>query len=500
MKGCASILILVTFLYFTNGKKQPHIVFVVADDLGWNDVSWHNSKLFTPNLEALARQGVILNQSYVQPICTPSRVAFMTGYYPYKVGRQNHVLHPLVPTGVPLRFSFISEKLREVGYSTHAIGKWHLGYCNLSYTPTYRGFDSFFGFYNGALDYYTHTRSSRQKPPNIKWNEPFMQFGFDLRNNTKVSRRYNGVYSTRLLSEVAKELISSQSPELPLYLFLSFQSVHSPLQVPKVYEDLYRHIRDEKRRKYSGMVTAMDTAVGVVVEALKTYGFWKDCVFVFTTDNGGQTVSGGNNWPLRGNKGTMWEGGTRALTFIHSSYLKKKGYVNDKLFHAVDWFPTLLSIALGNPVAGIDGVDQWNVISHDEEAVRNEIVYNIYDLDEPKAAIRKGDYKLIQGFPGKPSDWIAPSDGSLTQSIYSRMKKFDTLNNTRDSVRLYNVKKDPLERYNLAKKLPQKVKRLLSRLKELKRFMVPADDPSTDEGGEPNLWGGHFSPGWCIAK
>ncbi|XP_035210022.1 arylsulfatase B-like, partial [Stegodyphus dumicola] len=104
------------------GQQPPHIIFIVADDLGWNDVGWHNSNILTPNLDSLAKNGVILNQSYVQAVCTPSRVSFMTGYYPYRVGRQNHVLHPLIPTGVSLQLSFLPEILREVGYSTHLIG------------------------------------------------------------------------------------------------------------------------------------------------------------------------------------------------------------------------------------------------------------------------------------------------------------------------------------------------------------------------------------------
>ncbi|KAF8790754.1 Arylsulfatase B like protein [Argiope bruennichi] len=368
-------------------QKQPHIIFTVADDLGWNDVSWHNPKIFTPHLEELARDAVILNQSYVQPVCTPSRAAFMTGYYPYRIGRQNHVLNPLVPTGVPLGLTFLPEKLKQVGYSTHLIG-------------------------------------------------------------------------------------------------------NSSLKQSKLPENL---------SKRPGMVTAMDAAIGIVVEALKDKGFWDNSIFIFTTDNGGQTLAGGNNWPLRGNKGTLWEGGTRAVTFIHGPQFKK-GYVNDKLFHAVDWFPTLLHAAGVKSVSGIDGVDQWNVISEDAEAVRNEIVYNIYDSDSPRAAIRIDNYKLIEGFPGKPSDWIAPEDGSFTRSIHCRLKKNDTLENATEFLRLYDLEKDPLERYNIAKTFPWIVEKLKSRIEDLKVDMVPADDPPVDERGEPKLWGHSFSPGWCIAK
>ncbi|XP_035208017.1 arylsulfatase I-like, partial [Stegodyphus dumicola] len=330
-------------------------------------------------------------------------------------------------------------------------------------------------------------------------NEADIDVGFDLRNNTKLAREYNGVYSTTLFASVAKDLLSSHSPDEPLYLFLSFQSVHSPLQVPKAFEDRYSNIKDEKRRKYSGMVTAMDNAVGVVVEALKENGFWENCLIVFTTDNGGQTSAGGNNWPLRGGKGTLWEGGTRAVTFVYGSILKKRGYVNDKLFHAVDWFPTLLTVAGAQPVSGIDGIDQWTVLSENDTAVRNEIIYNIYDLDIPKAAIRIGDYKLIQGFPGKPTDWIAPADNSDAKSIYCTIKENST-EGLGQIYRLYNLKDDPTEHYNLAQKHPKVVHRLKRRLDKLKTRAVPADDPSSDEKGEPKFWRGSFSYGWCKAK
>ena len=117
---------------------------------GWNDVSWHNPNIHSPILEQLAASGVLLDQYYVQPTCSPSRVAMMTGKYPYRVGRQHMYIKPLMPTGIPVNVPLMPEYFKKAGYMTHAIGKWHLGFCHQNYTPTYRGFDSFYGFYNGA--------------------------------------------------------------------------------------------------------------------------------------------------------------------------------------------------------------------------------------------------------------------------------------------------------------------------------------------------------------
>ena len=117
---------------------------------GWNDVSWHNPNIHSPILEQLAASGVLLDQYYVQPTCSPSRVAMMTGKYPYRVGRQHMYIKPLMPTGIPVNVPLMPDYFKKAGYMTHAIGKWHLGFCHQNYTPTYRGFDTFYGFYNGA--------------------------------------------------------------------------------------------------------------------------------------------------------------------------------------------------------------------------------------------------------------------------------------------------------------------------------------------------------------
>merc|ERR1711973_226611 len=152
------VLVLITSLLEITASSSPNIVFIFADDLGFNDVSWHNPEVLSPHLEGLARQGIILENSYTQATCTPSRSALLSGYYPFHTGRQHDVIHPSTPTGLDSKLTLLPQYLKELNYSTHMIGKWHLGICNEAYLPFNRGFGTFYGLYNGGSDHYTHNR------------------------------------------------------------------------------------------------------------------------------------------------------------------------------------------------------------------------------------------------------------------------------------------------------------------------------------------------------
>ncbi|WAR29517.1 ARSB-like protein [Mya arenaria] len=371
--------------------KPPHIIFIVADDLGWNDVGWHNDKMFTPNLDKMASRGVILDSSYVQPVCTP----------------------------------------------------WHLGFCDWKYTPTYRGFDSFMGYYNGAEDYYTHN----------------------------------------VIAARAEEILDSVDPEKDqLYLYLPFQSVHAPLQVPQQYEDMYANISTKSRRTYCGMVSALDEAVGNITSALRDRGFMDNAII-----NGGPTYTASNNLPLRGAKTTLWEGGTRGAAFVYSeNLLEKTGYTNNEMIHAVDWFPTLLTLAGGEPDAGMDGVNQWPTVSSGAPSARSEFVYNIDDIDK-NAAIRVGQYKLIEGSPGHYNGWTP-----LPPLVAS-----DMVNASFAKHQLFDLQADPTEHHDIASDHPDVVSKLLDRLSFYKATMVPSNFPLPDPASDPKHFGGNWSPGWC---
>ena len=185
----------------------------------------------------MVRAGAILEQSYVQPICTPTRSALMTGRYPIHTGRQSKALMPEQPDGLSTQFTLMPEYLKRLGYHTHMVGKWHLGFCNESYLPTRRGFDSYYGYWTGSEHYYDHTRMSSTQPRVL---------GYDFRDNEDVAEAARGQYSAHLFAQRAQRIIGDRvvlNKTSPIFLYLAFQSVHSPLEVPEHYEKPYLHIK-----------------------------------------------------------------------------------------------------------------------------------------------------------------------------------------------------------------------------------------------------------------
>ncbi|KAL3843147.1 hypothetical protein ACJMK2_021099 [Sinanodonta woodiana] len=471
--------LLVTFVLLSlSSARPPHIVLIVADDLGWNDVGWHNPQIYTPNLDKMAQNGVILNSSYVQPICTPTRNSLMTGFYPYHTGLQHFVILDDIPGYIPSNFTTLPQKLKQLGYSTHMVGKWHLGYCNWKYTPTYRGFDSFMGYYNGREGYYNHKEGT----------------GYDFRLNEDVHYPTHGEYSAHTFAKRAIDILNSVDPQKEsLFLYLPFQSVHEPLEVPEKYENIYSHIQNKERRTYCGMVSAMDEAVGNITTVLRERGFMDNLLLVFTSDNGGNFQYGANNLPLRGNKNTLWEGGTKGAAFVYSeTLLKKTNYENTEMMHAVDLFPTLLHVAGGIPDPGIDGMNMWPTISENKSSPRTEFIYNIDEIDK-NAAIRVGDYKLIEGSPGQSNDWypLPTREVDVQQEDSGDSFSADT------EYQLFDIKNDPTEHFDISEKYPDVVDRLKKRLEEYKKSLVPAHVPPPDPKANPKYYNGTWSPGWC---
>ncbi|KAK3762415.1 hypothetical protein RRG08_061665 [Elysia crispata] len=379
-------------------SQKPHIILIVADDLGYNDVSFHGSdQIPTPNIDFLGYNGVILNNYYVSPICTPTRSALMTGRHPIHTGMEHKVIMGSMPYGLPLSETILPQYLNQLGYQSHIVGKWHLGMFKWEYTPLYRGFKSHMGHYQGRHDYYTHT-----------YETSLDEWGLDLRRKKELLWNCTGQYSTTLFRDEAVRIIHEHNVSEPLFLYLPFQAVHSGnkngvhLQAPKSYIDKFSYIENADRRTYAAMVSALDDAVGDVYDMLNSRGMLANSIIVFTTDNGGPANGFDNNaasnFPLRGLKDTLWEGGVRGVGLIHSPLIVRQGYVSNKMLHVCDWLPTLISAAGGKHllenVTSLDGVDAWEMLSHDGEAVRSEMLHNI-DPWVGKAALRVGDYKLL---------------------------------------------------------------------------------------------------------
>ncbi|XP_070548913.1 arylsulfatase J-like isoform X2 [Ptychodera flava] len=462
----------------TNQMKKPNIVFILADDLGWADIGYNNPNIITPTIDELARGGVILNQSYVTQSCSPSRAALMSGYYPYRLGFQTGGVRRQMPTGLPSDIPILPRKLRNLGYSTYMVGKWHLGYCKSAYTPNERGFDKFYGYYLASEDYYTHMAGN--------W--------LDLHDNFDPVWGEDGTYSTYLFSNKAVEFIDHHDKAKPFFMYLAYQSIHEPLQVPDKYFDMYPSVKNEMRRTLMGMATALDDGIKQVVSALKRNGLWENTLLVFSSDNGAPTLPPhqGSNWPLLGQKHQLFEGGTRAVGFIHGNMLQKTGYTYNGMIHIVDWYPTLLSVAGGKiRDQEIDGVDVWKALSTNSLSPRNEIVYNIIS-EQGEAAIRIGNFKFMNVLPYTDVCWDPPPEAEGKWGNKTCLKQNE------NGVYLFNLKDDPLEHKNLADIMPNKVRELTRRLEEKYEKVVPAFDRSYhDPEANPNNFGGVWSTGWC---
>ncbi|XP_077981419.1 arylsulfatase B-like [Glandiceps talaboti] len=472
--------------------RPPHIVFILADDLGWNDIGWNNPEVKTPVLDELARGGVLMNNTYSQPICTPTRAALMTGYYPFRTGLQHSILWRFQKSGLPLHFKILPQKLKDVGYLTHLVGKWHLGYSKWDLTPTKRGFDSFYGHLGGM------TSSYEKKSKDMLVKET--SSGYDLRDNTGVVQN-DGTFSTMLYTKRAVDIISNHYRDYPLFLYFSMDQPAKGFEVPAKYEALHEHIRNENLRKYYGKLSVMDEAVSNITKALKSRGLWEDTILFFISDNGALVVTQGNNLPFRSVAGTLFEGGSRVPAMIHGERLKRKGYVNNGLNHITDWHTTLLAVAGIQPEPDLDGKNIWDMIQDGSPSPRNEFIYNIDNFEQsPGAAIRVGDWKLIVGnpnmlYPGQflhdVDDWY-PIDRDVF--IPQGARNMETPPPPANVTYLFNLKDDPEERYDLADKYPEKVEELRKRLREYKKNAVPHVDLTLDPRANPDNFNGVFSP------
>ncbi|XP_069121302.1 arylsulfatase J-like [Argopecten irradians] len=473
--------------------KQPHILFVLADDYGYNDIGYHGSEIKTPNLDKLSGEGVRLENYYVQPICTPTRSQIMSGRYQIHTGLQHSLIWAPQPNALPADIPILPEKLRQAGYSTHAVGKWHLGFYKDKYLPNNRGFDTFYGYLAGSEDYYTKI---------LCYGKDFC--GKDLRNNKEEVDPVPQTYSTEMYNDHVINMVNNYNSTKPMFIYLAFQAVHSPLQVPSRFSDKYAHIKNYNRRIYAGMVSAMDEAIGNITAAFQAKGMWDDTIMVFSTDNGGEILAGGNNWPLRGWKRSLWEGGMHGVGFVHGNMIQKKQRLSSELMHVTDWYPTLVGLAGGylNDTKPLDGFDQWKTISEGAKGPRDTVLHNIDPLTKPvgdrlegspfdnryRAAIRWRDWKLVTGFPGNGSSVPVPTTEDNIMGI-----DIDGDDSTKN-LWLFNIAKDPVERMDLSSQEPGMVMKLLTKLQEFNLTSVPCVYPPWDPNSNPERHDGWWGP------
>ncbi|NEP04078.1 MAG: arylsulfatase [Okeania sp. SIO2G4] len=387
---------------------KPNIIVILADDLGYADLGYQGSKILTPNIDKLAKTGVQLESYYGLPLCTQARAALLTGRHPMRYGLQTNVIFPGHDYGLPLDEVTLAEALKEVGYETAMVGKWHLGHAERYYWPNNRGFDHFYGNVVGEVDYNTKERAGV-----VDWQ----------RNGEKLDivAPEDGYY-TDLIGEEAVKLIHQHDQSKPFFLYFSSLAPHTPLQAPPEdvaeYEadDLFPGDENLDQRKYAAMITILDEQVGYMLDALEEEGMRENTLIYFSTDNGGikqtkfSAPGGGDhaeeppasNAPFRGGKMTLYEGGVRVPAIVNwpaAQFQKKK--VNEPLHH-VDIMPTLLALAgvEGSPGHPFDGKNAWATIAEGALSPHEDILINV---EAYRGAIRKGNWKLIKyaTLPGK---------------------------------------------------------------------------------------------------
>jgi len=414
--------------------SKPNVVIILADDLGWADVGFHGSDIQTPNIDALSRDGTQLNRFYSFPVCSPTRSALMTGRSPMRLGLGYTVIRPWSKYGLPLAEHTIAQSFQSAGYQTAMAGKWHLGHSRKSFFPMARGFDHQYGHFNGAIDYYTHDREG-----GLDWNR-------DGKSLVEEG------YSTDLIAAEASNRIRQRDKAKPLFLYVPFNAPHSPLQAPKNLIDKYARRTDEKRRNYAAMVDRMDTGVGTILATLEAEGMTENTLVVFFSDNGGPTLGGATNTPLRGQKASTFEGGIRVPAVVRWPGVVKAGAVSNQVGGAFDLFPTLAAAAGITPRNKLpfDGRNLWPVIVGKQRPFERENLFFSIENDQTLSyAVHSGSWKLVTVESGGPKKQL-----------------------------LFRIEEDPNETTDLAAKHPEIVKKLQAAVDEWVKTQ-PADAERT---------------------
>jgi arylsulfatase A-like enzyme len=449
MRPYASVLFLLGLCLQTLAADapKPNIVFLLIDDLGYADCGFNGGKeIKTPNIDRLAKSGTIIDSHYVQPVCSPTRSTLLTGRYPTHTGVYT-IVSPGAAWGLPLAERTLADALRSVGYRTALTGKWHLGEFEKAYQPNARGFDHQYGHFFGMLDYYTHERMNK-----LDWyrnGEPLKEEG----------------YTTHLITKEACKVIESGDKSKPLFLYLPFNGVHAPFQVPDSYLKPYGGLKGN-RQKLAGMLAAVDEAIGKIEESLKKTGMLENTLIVFSSDNGGPPP--GDNTPFRDYKGTIFEGGTRAAAFATwPGHIPADKHVTQPM-HMVDWYPTLIKLAGGSleQKLPIDGLDVWPMLTKGA-ASPHDAILSVSTQGPARAAVRMGDWKLLVS--GNPDADTGEDDGAKKAK-----KKGKAAAGKYEPVALYNLIEDPSESKNLADAQPERVKAMRTRLAELLKDAVPS--------------------------
>lgn len=377
----------------TAAEQRPNILLIVADDLGYADVGFNGCKdIPTPHLDALARLSTRCTNGYVtHPFCSPTRAGLLTGRYQQRFGHENNPawLPDDTVAGLPLTETTLPQVLKHSGYSTGAVGKWHLG-AHPQFHPNQRGFDKYFGVLGGGHTYLN----------GVKLGE---EYSIPLdRNGQKEPLKG---HLTEVLGKEASAFVTLQKSEsTPWFLYLAFNAPHTPLQVTEEQLERVRHIPDETRRKYAGLVIGLDDAVGNVMNALRNSGQAENTLVWFMSDNGGPVaVTHSQNTPLRGAKGNLFEGGIRVPFLVSWPGHIPAGKDYDAPVVSLDAFATSVAVSTATvpDPARVEGRNLVPYLSGEKASAPHDRLF-WRTGGGIKFAVREGDWKLVAENPQKP--------------------------------------------------------------------------------------------------
>ena len=464
--------LLIASIFFTSyGFPSPNIVIILADDLGWNDVSYHGSEIKTPNIDKLISSGVELDRFYVQPTCSPTRAELMTGKSAMRLG----ITRPISKNqklGLGLEEKILPQYLKELNYSTYLLGKWHLGSYIPDYFPTRRGFDYFYGYLTGGIGYWDHIHGG----------------GHDWQRN-EVGLREDG-YVTQLIKNDTLKIIDNHDFTNPIFLNVNFGAPHIPNEAPEESVLKFSYIEDETRRLHAAMVHEMDNAIGEIIAALEKENVLKNTIVMFASDNGGLTpdvklnpsflsipkkigvcdtknrfgikifqwicenYSGGSsNKPLPEGKMSVSEGGIRVPAVIwwpgKFEYSKSENFIT-----MMDVLPTILDLINYKNEIEVDGESRVSSLNDNDNSKSSK--YVVTNIINDKYAVIEMPYKLITS-----------ADGD----------------------QLYNILDDPSEKLNIASENQEIVLELKNTLSQW-QFGENRSLPISAVFKDPDLFGG----------
>lgn len=369
-------------MYAAVKKKKPNIIWIMSDDLGFGDLGCYGCQdIPTPHIDRLAKNGVKCEQYYTAaPTCTPSRASLLSGRYPQAIGMTKVLMGE---GGMAADVVTVAEILKQAGYATGLVGKWHLGYGGKS-LPNNQGFDEFYGFRGGKIDYFKHTDSAQKKPGDALGKHDFYE---------NIQEIFPQGYSTHLFTQRALRFIKKHAEE-PFFLFLAYNAPHyarvGVLQATDEY--IKRFARGEqptRRELYAAMVSCMDDGIGELLDVLHQTGLDQNTLVMFISDNGADPEHGGSNVPLSGGKWTFKEGGIRVPMIAQWPDQIPPRTTTHEIIHGIDLFPTMLAAAgiAHHKGLSLDGIDVLKALQGKSKLPKRPLFFG-------ESTVRQGKWKL----------------------------------------------------------------------------------------------------------